>query len=113
MELPHQLEEHGAGDHLARMAHETLQQPELARLQLDALTASPRYPPQQIELEIGDAQCRRRLGETWAARQRVHACQQLREGERLDQVVVAAGIETGDSVIDARQCVLVLASISP
>ena len=35
-----------------------------------------------------------------AAQQRAHAREQLAQRERLDEVVVGAGVEAGDAVVD-------------
>ena len=58
---------------------------------------------QQIELEIRDPQLRRSRRPGAAAQQRLQTGEQLAEGEGLDQVIVAAGAQTLDAVIDAAE----------
>src|SRR4051812_21589634 len=41
VEIPDPFQEHRAGDHLALVAHQHLEQPELARLQVDDLSGPP------------------------------------------------------------------------
>src|ERR1700694_4277134 len=50
--VPHVLEQHGAGDYLAGMAHEIFQEPELARLQRDVLAAAGHRVSKPVELEV-------------------------------------------------------------
>ena len=59
---------------------------------------------QQIHLEIADAELGRRHWRAAAApQQRLDPRQQLGEGERLDQIVVAAGAQALDAVVDRAQ----------
>src|SRR5690349_14679471 len=55
MQVPDLFEQHRAGDHLTRIAHQIFQQAILARLQLDRLITPPYCTCQQVELEIMDA----------------------------------------------------------
>ena len=80
------------------MSEEELEQPVLGARQLDAPVAAPHVARRRVEREVGEAQAlRRRLD---APQQRPQAREQLAQGEGLDQVVVGAGVEAGDAVVD-------------
>src|SRR5271154_7024225 len=54
MVVPDMLEQHGAGDHFARVLHQIFQQAKLARLQDDLLAPSGYLMRQPVERQIGD-----------------------------------------------------------
>src|SRR5271157_5211763 len=56
--VPHVLEQHGAGDDLARVLHQIFQQPELARLQGDFLAGPSHFVRQPVEGEVADPEHR-------------------------------------------------------
>ena len=60
--VPDVLEQHRSGDDVTGIAHQVFEKPELARQYVDRLVAALHRSRQQIELEIGDPQLRRRLG---------------------------------------------------
>src|SRR5581483_2171198 len=100
MVLPHVFEQHRAGHHLAGMAHQVFEQFELAPLQLD-LPAAARDPMrQEVDAQVGDGQHGLDRRAVAAPRQGLEPGQQLAEGERLGQVVVAAGAQPADAVVD-------------
>ena len=78
---------------MAGMAHQVFEQLELARQQVDRLAAARDRAGQEVDLEIGDPQPRRRRRRGAAPQQRLDAREQLAEGERLDEIVVAAGAQ--------------------
>src|SRR5262245_38469598 len=55
MEIPHILEQHGAGDDAAVAAHQIFEQAEFLRLKIDRLAGATDRPLQQVHLEIGRA----------------------------------------------------------
>ena len=75
------------------MPHQVLEQRELARPQLERPAGALDLARQQIERQIADDQARRLGGAAGAAQQRLQPRQQLRERERLGQVIVAAGLQ--------------------
>ncbi len=91
--VPHLLEQHGAGDDLPGMAHQVLEQAELARLHVYALAGARHRAREQVHLEIGDAELGGRRVHGRAAAERFHASEELGEGEGLDEIVVAPGLE--------------------
>ena len=98
--FPDVRQDHRLRDDLAGVAHQVLEQRELARPQIDRLAAARHAARQQVEHQIVDRQ-RRRLGRArGAAHQRLHAGQQLGERERLGQVVVAAGLQAAHAIVD-------------
>ncbi len=98
---PHVLEDRRAGEHLARVAQEHLEQQELGAGERQRALAAPRLVREQIEAQILERE--RRLLFVLGARapqQRAHAREQLAQRERLDEVVVGARVEPGDAVVD-------------
>ena len=75
------------------------QQRVLGTGQLDAPVAAPRHAGLRVQRQVG---VRQRPGGTgrYPAQQRAEAGQQLVRGERLDEVVVGAGVESGHPVGD-------------
>ena len=57
----------------------------------------------QVELEIADAQHRLLRHGRAAPRQRLDACQQFGERERLDQIVVAAAAQAAHAIVDLAE----------
>jgi hypothetical protein len=98
-EVPSVLEQVQPREHLARATHEGLQQRELLRRQLNLALPTTHLARRGVEPQIADLDHTRPL-ELAASSERTKARQQLREGERLDEVVVCAGIEPGDPVLD-------------
>jgi len=96
---PHEVEELVAGEHLPGMTGEGLQQLELPESQAEiAARARGDVPPGvDDKLSRGD-----RAGEIGAAaaQQRVETGEELLQRERLDEVVVAAGLQSPDAVLD-------------
>ena len=88
---------------MAGIAHQIFEQLELARQQLDRLVAAFDRAGQEIEFEIGDPQLGRRRRRRAAPQQRLEPREQLAEGKGLDQIVVAAGAQALDPVVDAAQ----------
>ena len=57
----------------------------------------------EIDLEIADAQYRLLHHRGAAARQRIDPRQHLGEGERLDEIIVAAGAQAAHAVVDLAE----------
>jgi hypothetical protein len=76
---------------------------ELAVAQRDRPVAAANLPPGQVDAQV-TAPDHRGQGGPGAPYQRVHPRRQLREGERLGQVVVGAQAQSGDAVADRRGC---------
>jgi hypothetical protein len=91
--------EHVPRHGLSLMAHEVLQQLELARRQIDRGAVARDLARAQIDIEAGDPQPRQ-LTAAPAPNQRPHAGDQLGEGKWLDEIVVGAGIEPEDAIVD-------------
>ena len=82
------------------MAEEELEEPELLRGEVD-LPVSPRDPAGRgIEDEVADGEHGRALRRP-SPEERPHAREELVEGERLREVVVGAGVQARDAVLDA------------
>src|SRR4051812_5442981 len=90
--VPDVRQDHRLRDDPPGVAHQILEQGQLARAQLDLAPAPHRAARPEVEGEIADGQVRRGGRRGCAADQRLHAGEQLSEGERFDQVVIAAGL---------------------
>jgi hypothetical protein len=101
VEIPHALQQHRARDHLFGVTQQIFQKLKFARLQIDGIAVAGDRAPEQIHLQIGDFQNGKLVADMRAPRQGVHARVQLRKSVRLDKVVIAAGFESLDAVIDA------------
>ena len=102
--VPDAFQQHGARHHLAGMAHQVFEQPEFARLQVDRLPRALHLAAQQIELQVADAVAWSSCGGAVRRRsKRLDPRQQLGEGEGLGQIVVAAGPQALDPVVDLRR----------
>ena len=100
MQVPDVLQQHCAGDDAAFVADQVLQELELTRQQRDLLAAPARITRDQVDGKIADAQNRFFSDRVAAAAERLQAREQLDEGERLDELVVAAGAQAAHAVID-------------
>ena len=103
MIVPDIFEQHGAGHHLPGMAHQIFEQAEFARLQRDVASGAAHRMRQPVEFQIAGAVDRLGLARTGAAAQHLDAGEQFREGVGLGQVVVAAGAQAGDAVVDLAE----------
>ena len=72
------------------------------RRELELARAATRLPRAAVERQVGEAQrcCRPRLGRLGAAQQRPQPRLELLQRERLDEVVVGAGVQAGDAIVD-------------
>jgi hypothetical protein len=93
------LEDARAGQHLAGMAEEQLQQRELLGRQVQLDLGAPGAPPRRVQPQVADLQHGRALDPA-AAHQGAHPRGQLGEAERLDEIVVGAGVQPHDTVVD-------------
>ncbi len=86
---------------MAGVAHQHLEQLELARLQLEHAPRPGDAAREEVHLEIADGERRRRGFAAGApAQQRIDPRVQLGERERLDQVIVGAAAQPRDPVGD-------------
>ena len=93
------LEQVQTRKHLARPAHEDLQQRELLCREPNLGRTTRDLPRRRVEAEVADFEDGRPLGIA-PADERAQAGEQLRERERLDEVVVGAAVETRDAILD-------------
>ena len=85
------------------MPHQALQQVELAGLQIDGAPVAHRRALHEIEFKSAYAEHGFGPRAAWATSECVDAREQLRESERLYQIVIAAGLQTLDPVVNAAQ----------
>ena len=81
------------------MAHQVLEQRELARAQIEGDAGALDTAREQVQDEVADDQPRGLGSGSRAADQRLHACQQLCESKWLDEVVVTAGLQTAHAIV--------------
>src|ERR1051326_8311690 len=103
VQIPDVLQQHGARHDLAFTAHQVLEKLELSRQQFDIAVPPPGGARHQIELEVADPKHRLLHQGGAASRQRLDARHQLREGKWLDEIIVAAGAQAADPVIDLAE----------
>src|ERR1700688_4475422 len=100
MKIPDMLQQHGAGYHAAFVMHQILQKLKLPRQEGDVLAAPADGPRHQVDREIADTQDGFLDDGVAASAERLDACQQLDERERFHQIVVAAGTQAANPVVD-------------
>ena len=99
--VPDAFEQHGAGDDPALAAHQVFEHLELARQELDAALAAAGGAGDEVELEVGAGEAGLLgAGLGRAAQHRLEAGGELGEGEGLDHVVVGAGAQAADALVD-------------
>ena len=96
--LPDVTRQRLARHDLALVAHQEFEQLELTNGQVDRPATAQHLARDQIHLEVADREPRR-IRHAAAAHQRTDAGEQFGEGERLDEVVVRAGVEAGHAVL--------------
>ena len=95
--VPRVVEDPVAAEDLVRVQQEEPQQAELLGAQHEQLAAVPGHPRRRVEAERPQRQDGRQRA-LRPAQKRADARQQFFEGERLDQVVVGAGVQAGHLV---------------
>ena len=101
--LPDVLHDRGPGDDAAAVAHEVFEQLVFERLEVDADAGAEDLAGPRVELEVPDPE-RGLLGDgRGAAQEGAHAGQELRHGEGLGEVVVAARLQAVDLVLDGAE----------
>src|SRR5262245_31279456 len=93
MKIPDVLKQHGPRYDAAFIAHQILQQLEFPGEKLDLLAAPACGPVDQVDRKVADPQDGFLCNDVAAPAERLEARQQLDEGVRLDQIVVAAGTQ--------------------
>ena len=104
MKFPHAFQKHRAGDDLSGVAQKIFQKLKFARLQVDRIAPTRDRALQQVHLKIGGFQNGDLIADMRPAGEGVHARVQFRKGIGLDQIVVAAGLQPFDTVVDAAHC---------
>src|ERR1700722_9686888 len=102
VEIPNILEQHRPGHDLPGSAHEIFEQGEFPRQQINRLAVAPDAPFNEIHLQGADLQTREPHVAT-PAKKRFDSRSEFANVERLDQIIVAAGLQSVDSIVDRRQ----------
>src|SRR6266446_10037076 len=101
MNSPHIFQQHAPREHPIRISREILQQAKFLRQQLNVLPGAHDGSLQQVQLDRSHAQPGRRLLRVARpARKHPDPRQQFRERKRLDQVIVAARLQSLYPIID-------------
>src|SRR6185437_7291210 len=101
--VPDILEQHRAGDDLTGVAHEVLEKLEFPRLQLDDARAAPDLAGEEVDVQVAHLEGGLRAVLPAAPAEDIDACQQLAEGEGLGEVVIAAGAQPLDALVDIAE----------
>src|ERR1700722_14649539 len=102
VEIPNILEQHRPRHDLPGSAHEIFEQGEFPRQQINRLAVAPDAPFNEIPLQ-GAALQTREPRVAAPAKERFDSRCEFANVERLDQIIVAAGLQSVDSVVDRRQ----------
>src|SRR5262252_31111 len=100
VEIPDMLQQHRAGNHLADIANQILEKLKFPRQQLDLAAAPADNPRQQVDLQVANAEDGFLYHCSAATGERIDPRQHLPRRKWLDQVIVAAGAQPADAVID-------------
>src|SRR5581483_9859779 len=98
-EVPDVLEDASPGEHLARVAHELLEEGELLGGEEDLLPVPGDQALHRVEGEVAHLEDHRALARVPAG-DGPEAGEELGEGEGLGEVVVGAGVEAGHPIVD-------------
>src|SRR5580698_8481226 len=102
VEIPNILEQHRPRHDLPGSAHEVFEQGEFPRQQINRLAVAPDAPFNEIHLQGADLQTREpRVAAP--AKERFDSRGELADVERLDQIIVAAGLQSVNPVVDRRE----------
>src|SRR5450755_4244126 len=100
--VPDPVEDLGLGQHAARVAHQEAEQLELGSRQLDELAAPAHLPGILLHRQVAHGQLSVAVpaGDPGAAQQPAQPGKHLLQAEGLGDVVVTAGRDAGDSVLN-------------
>src|SRR3954447_229565 len=104
VQIPDMLEQHRTRDDAALVADEIFEQLEFPRQQRNLPAAAARAPRDQVDGEIADPQDRLLGNGVAAPAECLQPRQQFGEGERLDEIIVAAGAQAAHAVVDLAKC---------
>src|SRR5882757_3046079 len=100
MKIPDVLQQHCPGYGAAFVAHQVLQKLEFPMQQGNVLAAAAYGPRYQLDREIAETEDGLLGNDVAASPQRLDTRQQFDKGKRLDEVVVAAGAQAADAIVD-------------
>lgn len=100
MKVPDVLQQHGPGYDAAFVAHQILQKLEFPRKKNNVLAASAGSPRHQVDRKIADMQDGLLDNGLAASAKSLDARQQFDEGKRLDQIVIATGAQSPNSIVN-------------
>src|ERR1700693_2512139 len=100
MEVPDVLQQHRPRNNLAFVANQIFENPEFAGQQLYFAATTARSPRHEVKFEIADPKHCVLDNGIAAPGKGFDAREQFREGERLDEVIIAAGTQPAHQVID-------------
>src|SRR5260370_28219910 len=99
IKLPHLLDNGGAGNGLAFVAHQEFQQSELLWAEIDVVKPASHGVTDTIDFEVFNLENRAR-GPAASAQDSANARSKLGEGKRFCHVVVRSGIQPADAFLD-------------
>src|SRR5215831_47831 len=100
VEVPDVLEDHRLRYRPPCVAHQILEQRELAGLELDFLATARDGTRQQVDDKLADGETCGLGRPARAAYERVNPGYELGEDERLGHVVIAPGVQTANAIVD-------------
>src|SRR4051812_25200704 len=102
--IPDVRQDHRLRHHPAGVAHQVFEQRELTCAQLDVVPLPCGTSRHQVERQVANGEMGRGRSAGRPPDEGLDARQQLGKGERLGQVVVAAGFKSLDPVVDGAPC---------
>jgi hypothetical protein len=98
--VPDVFEDEGFGYGAAGVAHEVFEELELAGLEFDFFAGAVDGAVDEVEFEVGDLEGGGFCFAVGAADEGLDASEEFTKGERFDEVIITAGLESADAVID-------------
>src|SRR5258708_26866323 len=98
IELPDLLDDGGAGNRLAFMAHQEFQQSEFLRAEINVVTSAPHGMTDAIDFEVLNLENRARRPAS-SAQHGADARGEFHKGKRLRNIIIRAGVETADALL--------------
>src|SRR3954451_10181258 len=96
--VPDVLDEHSTRHRASDVTHQVLEHSEFTLGQVQDLTCALGCAREAVQFEVSDAHRVHQF--RWATQHSINASEKLFEGKRLEDVIIRAGLETVDAILD-------------